>query len=665
MRSSLLALALGAPIAARALPTNVSVTPPSGGRFLVGQKFDLRVEGQGTGAFSATLAINGTPLTFTSGAQNTTTTDGITSAGYGGFNLRGYSINTPGNYTLTATFSDSTGTVTRTAQVQVFDVRGSRRPAKNIIILLGDGMGVQHTTAARIVRYGVTAGHPNDFLSLQKFPGTGLVTTHSLNSIVTDSAPGMSGYVSGNHNQNSQEGVFPAHVTNAFYAPRIEYMAEYLHRTQGRSLGLVSTADIEDATPAANAIHTANRNAGQGVCDQYMDEMNNTGLAVLMGGGRRWFLPSGQFGSSRSSSNDYANLPADLTAAYGIPAGAIDPSRNLINDFQTAGFTYASSYNDPTDPTSLTSAFASGTPAKLLGLFGYGNMNVTMDKIAKRRGTLLPGATTFAVDDYHASYQPMLDEMSDAAFRVLSQNPKGFVAMIEGAHIDKQSHYMDADRAILETLEFDRAVAVAKSYADKLGDTVVIVTADHECSGFSLIGALTGGVSALQTIPSDAGGNYAPGTTPARQNVVGEYDAAAFPTYNILADGYPATMDIDGKLLVGFGANADRYEGWLSKPQPVIDSPLIPADIAAELTGKGYPKQGVPAARQSFTADPFGDSRGFFVRGQVNGTQAIHTASEIPIYSYSSGSRAFQQFYGDYENTDVFFKLMAAALGGY
>ena len=656
----------------------VTVTPATGARFAIGQKFDIRVEGKGNGPFSATLTINNgsgaVPLTFTSGAQNTTTTDGISAAGYGGFNLRGYSIATPGTYTLTATFTDSTGTVTQTSQVQVFDVRGNRRPAKNVIILLGDGMGIAHTTAAQIVKFGVTAGHPNGQLAMQQFPGTGLVSTHSLNSIITDSAPGMSCYVSGNHNFNGQEGVFPANVTNAFFGPRVEYMSEYLHRTQGKSLGLVSTADIEDATPAANAVHTLNRGAGQGICDQYLDESDwqgtgtfGTGLSVLMGGGRRWFLPSGTFGGSRSASNDYPALPADLVAGWNLPAtaaGGVDASRNLLGDFQAAGFTYAS------DGSTLAGAFSAGTPNKLLGLFGYGNMNVTLDKIAKRRGTLLPGATTFAVDDYYAPNQPMLDEMTDAAIKVLSKNANGFTLMVEGAHIDKQAHFMDADRSIEEVIEFDNAVAVAKQYADQLGDTVVIVLADHECSGFALIGALTGGINNLQSLADDRA-TTAPGTQPNRQKVVGTYDSAGFPKYTILADGYPATFDIDGKLLVGFGANADRYEGWQTKPQPVIDS-LLPSDIKANLAGtsqpaahRAYPNP-QPINRNTFDQDPFGDSRGFFIRGQAVGAdQAVHTATQIPVYAYSSGSRAFQQFYGVQENTDVFFKLMKAVFGGY
>src|SRR5262245_35661254 len=81
---------------ANALPTNVSIQPYNGARFLAGQKFDIRVEGKGSGPFSATLTIDGVPQTFTSGEQNTSTTDGISAAGFGGFNLRGYKNNKAG-----------------------------------------------------------------------------------------------------------------------------------------------------------------------------------------------------------------------------------------------------------------------------------------------------------------------------------------------------------------------------------------------------------------------------------------------------------------------------------------------------------------------------------------------------------------------------------------
>ncbi|MDP1013587.1 alkaline phosphatase, partial [Klebsiella pneumoniae] len=82
----------------------------------------------------------------------------------------------------------------------------------------------------------------------------------------------------------------------------------------------------------------------------------------------------------------------------------------------------------------------------------------------------------------------MLDEMAAKAIDVLKRSPKGFVLMIEGASIDKQAHAMDTERWMLDTLEFDRAVRVAQDFAAEHGDTLVIVTADHECSGAALIG---------------------------------------------------------------------------------------------------------------------------------------------------------------------------------
>jgi alkaline phosphatase len=626
---------LAAPVSAA--PT-VRVTPPSGARFLEGQRFDLRVEGQGVGPFSATLTLDGFPIPFTSGVQNSLTTDGITSPGFGGFNRRGVWLPFRGHHTLKATFTDSTGTASATSDIEILDL-GGRGEIRNVIIMLGDGMGVAHRTAARLVKYGVTAGQPNGYLAMDRFPGTGLVNTHSLNSIITDSAPGMACYVTGNHAQNGQEGVYPANMTNAFYYPRVEYLSEYLHRLRGTSLGIVSTADLEDATPAANAVHTGNRNLGQGIIDQYFDDRHRTGLSVLLGGGRRWFLPQGQFGSSRSSSNDYATLPADLQAAWGAAPGAIDPTRDLIANFQAAGFDYADS---------ATQLGTVGASSRLLGLFAYGNMNVAFDKIAKRRDPGTPGV----VDDYHAPDQPMLDDMTRAALSVLEQDRNGFVLMVEGAHIDKQSHLMDADRVIDETIEFDNAVGVAQKFASRHGDTLVLVLADHECSGFSLIGALTGGIANLQGLAPDNGVTD-PAIQPERQKVVGIYDAAGFPRYEILSDGYPKTFDIDGKILVGYGANGDRYEGWLSKPLPVIDS-LLPTDIKGELAGEGYASQPYLRAEKDF---------GFFLRGQAIGRdQAVHTATDIPVSAYSRDD-AWLSFVGVQTNTDVFFKIARLVFG--
>jgi alkaline phosphatase len=92
-------------------------------------------------------------------------------------------------------------------------------------------------------------------------------------------------------------------------------MGEYLKRTQGKSLGLVTTSDVFDATPAAWATHTQSRGAGTGICDQYYDDRNLNGLTVLMGGGRKWFLPRTEPGSQRSNNSDYI-LPEDIVAGW-------------------------------------------------------------------------------------------------------------------------------------------------------------------------------------------------------------------------------------------------------------------------------------------------------------------------------------------------------------
>ena len=652
MRTLRVAVALAAAISvggARADATQVRVIPPTGARFLPGQKFDVRVEGKTSLAaptYAAALKVDGRPVAFTSGAQNSASTDGISAAGFGGFNLRGFSIERPGKHTLTATFTDGAGEkLSVSSEIEVVKV-GHGQGVKNVIIYLGDGMGAAHRTAARIVSKGVTAGDPNGWLAMDGMPGMGLLSTHSLNSIVTDSAPGMACYTTGNHAQNGQEGVFPAQVTNAFYAPRVEYLAHYLHRTRGTALGIVTTADVEDATPAANAVYTANRNNGTGICDQYLDESDSgdsrrfgSGLRVLLGGGRRWFLPATDAYSSRASASDYAALPADLLAAWDLPStagGQVDTNRDLISDFQAAGFSYAA------DRSSLD-AQLSANPKRLLGLFAYGNMNVAVDKIAGRRGN------GTVVADHLAPDQPMLDEMTRAALQVLQHDKKGFVLMVEGAHIDKQSHQMDAERAIGDVIEFDRAIGAGLEYAKKDGDTLVLVTADHECSGFSLIGALSNyTISALQGLPSDASA-IDPTVTPARQAAVGTYDAAKFPQYTILGDGYPASYDVDGKLLVGFGANGDRFENWLTPAKPSRES-LTPTQLANDLKAKGYASN-VPFTRTE-------KANGFFIRGQAIGQeQAVHTASDVPISAYARNPFAWLPFVGVHRNTDVFFKI--------
>lgn len=650
---ALVAITFGSAVSvAFAAPSVTRLTPPSErfatgisdanapmiARFLPGQKFDLQATlrpDAGATFTSFQFAVDGVvvPVTAsTSGMVSTGLNAGLT-AGTAVVSKRGYSNSTPGIHTLTVTATQSDGqTATATGSFEVVGITTQGRQAKNIIVMLGDGMGAAHRTAARIMAKGYAQGKAKGRLAMDTFPVTGMVMTASLDTIVTDSAPGMANYVNGNKQASGQEGVWPDDTVDAFDNPRMEYLSEYLHRIQGKSLGIVSTADVFDATPAANAVHTSNRGNGTGIADQYLDDSGLTGLTVLMGGGRKWFLPNASNsvspqaanGSQRRNANDY-KLSNDIISGWGASVGALDPARDLITDFQTAGFTYVA------DNAALQSA---GTPNKLLGLFSYSNMNVAFDKINGRRGT------TSIVNDYGFPDQPMLDEMAAKAIGVLAKNPAGFVLMVEGASIDKQAHNMDSDRWIEEVIEFDRAVQVAKDYATANPDTLVIVTADHETGGASIIGASTVTDAALRAKTNT--------TASMRDSVVGTYQAAKFPKYTIAADGYPVTTDIDNKMLIGYGANADRYEAWISNTQPAQDSqqPFI-----ASSPLNTYPS--TPGVRNSST--------GYLITGQVPGDTAVHTATDIPLSAFGRGSALFT---GLMDNTDVFFKFGQAAIGG-
>ncbi len=646
-----LTLSLGLSASTWAAPWVSRLTPPSRlfsqgdatspyiARFLPGQRFDLQ----------ATVRLDpGTHLkefVFLIDDQPSKPVPGTTSVVNTGLSLpkdvnaavvsqRGFSLAKPGVHTLKVIATQSDGQVTQAiGNFEVVQLVPQGQPVRNIIILLGDGMGATHRTAARIMTRGIDQGKALGALAMDTLPYTGLVMTPSLDALVTDSSPGMASYVTGNKSANNQQGVFPDDTADAFDNPRVEYLAEYLHRTQGKSLGIVTTSDVFDATPAAMAVHTSNRGYGTGIVDQYLDDRRLTGLSVLMGGGRKWFLPNtdslkpdGQRssqamnGSQRDHATDY-ELPSDIVKGWGASPGRKDASRDLIADFQSEGFAYVA------DKSSL---MAKGSQAKqLLGLFALSNMNVAFDKIGGRRGR------STVVDDYGFPDQPMLDEMTRVALDVLSKNKKGFIALIEGASIDKQAHLMDTDRWLLEMVEFDRAVAVAKDFASRHPDTLIIVTADHECAGAAIIGSSTKPVSALWDATAT------PGVDKQRNAIVGTYQNAKFPRYKMLSDGYPDSTDIDHKMLIGYGANADRYENWLSHLTPTRDSQQPFATQGAQGL---YPKD--PGSRNK--------DRGFLVTGQVPGDQAVHTASDIPLSAMGRGAQVFS---GVMDNTDIFFKL--------
>jgi alkaline phosphatase len=538
----------------------------------------------------------------------------------------------PGDYLLEVEAVQSDGQRVRAAgEFRVQALTGAGRKVRKVIFMLGDGMGNAQRTGARLMLRGVDQGKSRGKLAMD-MPYTAFVTTSSLDGIVTDSAPGMSSYFSGNKHRNETVGVFPDDTNDAFDNPRIEYLTAYLHRKLGFRLGVVTTADVSDATPAGSSIHTEKRRNGTGIVDQFLDERSRTGLALLMGGGRRWFLPATTPGSSRTRERDM-QLSPEHAAAWGVEEGAYDPERDLIADFTRAGFHYVSNATE-------LAALPADTQ-QVLGLFAYSNMNVALDKIAGRRGT------STVVADYGLPNQPMLDEMTRSALAVMERSaPKGFVLLVEGASIDKQAHAMDSERWLLEAIEFDRAIAVARAYAAQHADTLVVVTADHETAGVSLIGGSRLSAAELAKRAAKGGGEAF-----LRDGVVGTYEQARFPQYRIAPDGFPETTEIDGKLLVGYGANADRYEDWVTNARPLNEG--------GAPTPGAVPNFGLPAGQDR--PDLRDSQGGLFFLGQVPDSVATHTAADVPLTADGLGGNLF---HGVLDNTDIFFTIAGATLLG-
>jgi alkaline phosphatase len=609
---------------------SIRIMPPDRGVLAVGQIFDLRVEATGEGAdrpSALTVLLNGLDIS----SRNDPAADRGAPANTRNFLLRNYSVSKPGPLRIEARTPDGGAAEVRLT-VESWQGRAAGSRAKNIILLLGDGMGAAHRTAARIVSRGVRDGKATGRLAMDTLDVTGMVMTSSLNSLITDSSPGMAAYSTGQKNNNNQEGVFPDNTSDAFDNPRIEYIGELLRRTRGPgfNVGIVTTADVTDSTPGANAAHTSDRYAGAAIAAQFFDERSRNGVAVLLGGGARHFMPK-DVGGTRPD------------------------SRRLAEEFEKAGYVRASNGRD------VQSLLAAGTPPKqVLGLFHSSHMVVAFDKV---------GAGKYSdelAQPRNAAYRdtPMLEDLARLAITSLAaHSPSGFYLLIEGASIDKRAHAADAERTIWDTIEFDRAVQVALDFArttnsdrDPANDTLVIVTADHETGAMGIIGV----------------GNerYAPraiGKAVRDYAAVFRFDPVQrlgfYTNYELDDRGFPLDPDPTKKLLLGWGSSPDRYDNWLadrlqteaaivekglSVPNPARDAK---EPVAGRLI-EGNIENGATACPGECPADTA--SVGHPITG--------HTASDVPLSATGPGA---WQFTGVYENTDVFLKMLRAAAGTY
>lgn len=322
--------------------------------------------------------------------------------------------------------------------------RGRRPVAKNVILFVGDGMGVSTVTAARIL-----AGGASGALTLDQLPYTALSRTYSLSHQVADSAAGMNALTTGIKTANGVIAMDAATERNDANkdgdGASVQTILE-LARAARKSTGIVTTTHVTHATPAACYAHVNDRDKELEIAAQLVprgagyNSALGKGVDVILGGGRRYFLP-------------VTDADGDAVHDEEGALGARDDGRNLIAEMQKAGYTYV--WN-----AQQFAALDMKKTKRLLGLFESSHMLFDFQRPTDAAG------------------EPGLADLTETAIALLARNRRGYFLMVEGGRIDHGHHGNSAFAALTETLAFDRAIARALELVD-LKDTLVIVTADH------------------------------------------------------------------------------------------------------------------------------------------------------------------------------------------
>lgn len=471
-----------------------TIYPINRADILAGSRFDVKVEFPAVvDAARARLTVNGRDAEDALGATAAFNAreDGKDAST---LTLRGVSINDPVHYEVTA----SDGNRSATVAWDVFAAAEPRR-AKNVILMVGDGMAVANVTAARILYGGIEQGKYRRTLAMDSLPVMATVGTSGSDSIVTDSANSASAYNTGHKSAVNALGVYASRAASTLGHPAVETLGEIVKRKLGMSVGIVTNTEIQDATPAGVFAHTRRRADYVPITDQ----MLAFGPDVAMGGGSASFLPKSVPGSRRQDDKD-------MLAAY-----------------RDAGYTFVDSRQALLDASARD-------PAKLLGLYHLGNMDGALDRFYLKKGTVgrFPD-------------QPDLTEEVAAALRVLEKNPNGFYLMIESGLIDKFNHPLDWERSVYDTILLDRTLKVVTDWIGDRNDTLVIVVPDH-----------THAVGIVGTVRDDVRAEE-------MRDKVSTYQDAGYPNYpDPDARGYPPSVDVSRRLAMFYADFPDHYETY-------------------------------------------------------------------------------------------------------
>jgi alkaline phosphatase len=388
-----------------------------------------------------------------------------------------------------------------------------RKPAKNVILFIGDGMGVTTVTAARILQ-GQLRGEPGEEnrLAFERLPYLALIKTYNTNQQVPDSAGTATALLTG---VKTRAGVIDVDTTAPVGVPskpeqRVRSLIEWAEQ-RGLATGVVTTARLTHATPATAYAHTPHRDwecdadlpasaaaAGErDIARQLVELSVGDGIDVALGGGRAKFLPASARDPEYPDQHGARADGRDLVAAW----QAARPGRAYV--WNRAGLAAL-------DPASA---------GQVLGLFEPSHMQYETQRTRDA--------------------EPSLAEMTVFAIERLARQKAGFVLLVEGGRIDHGHHASSAYLALHETIAFSDAVEAALKRVD-LSDTLVVVTADHSHT-FSMGGYPTRGNPILGLVRgNDERGN--PAREPARDASGKPYTTLGYangPGYTGASDKQP------------------------------------------------------------------------------------------------------------------------------
>jgi alkaline phosphatase len=442
-------------------------------------------------------------------------------------------------------------------------IANNKKKAKNVILFIGDGMGISTVAASRIFEGQSQPGNrggEEHSLSFEKFPHVALSKTYQVNQQTSDSAPTMSSMMTGvktndgelSVGANVKRGELSGKVIDDNKTMTLLEQAE----ERGMSTGIISTARITHATPAACYAHISNRDweadsklpAGSSVNDIayqlvnfHKTNLKSDGLEVALGGGRSYFMPD-TMADPEDTTKKGLRKDGDLTAQW-------------TSQYKNADFVFDRSGWDKIDPAKTD---------HLLGLFESSNhMEYEADRLKDTGG------------------EPSLTEMTEKAIQILKKNPKGYFLMVEAGRIDHAHHSGNAYRALTDTVELSNAVQKAVDMTDSAAnDTLIVVSADHSHTftiagypqrGNPILGLVTSPGKATPDLAADGkpyatlsyanGGGYrtARPTLTASSSILPVTPAAGQADVNILDTMNPNFIQ-EATVPTGFGSETHAAE---------------------------------------------------------------------------------------------------------